>query len=174
MSMGLKPNPIAARNLAVLSSTYEEAWPFFQEAWELLMADYTEDPAYERLTRNLVTEICFFLQQAVWYDEMIAFEKVVPDFARNLDAFLTMQTKIYMYASDFAGAESILAANCFPTYAKARDDLISMWNKVQEGLAAQAKGSELTYVEKHQARLANPVPENIGCQYAAEYCSTYW
>jgi hypothetical protein len=94
---------------------------------------------------------------------------------------------------------------CFPTYAKARDDLISMWNSAQEGIAYQKKnanvlslpsfpssGSDqpsaaasgralgngeavpLTPLEKHKARVENPVPENIGCQYAAEYCTTYW
>lgn len=48
------------------------------------------------------------------------------------------------------------------------------WNAAQEGLAQQKKGSALTYVEKHQARVSNPIPENIGCQYASMFCANYW
>lgn len=49
------------------------------------------------------------------------------------------------------------------------------WNAAQEGLAQQKKGAEpLTYVEKHQARVSNPIPENIGCQYASMFCANYW
>ena len=51
---------------------------------------------------------------------------------------------------------------------------MDMWNEVQEGIAAQKKGSELTNVEKHQARVQHRVPDNIGCQYASEYCDSYW
>lgn len=98
----------------------------------------------------------------------------VPLNHRNLDAYITMQTKVLLHESKYQDALSILAKNCFPTYAKARSDLIAMWNSAQEGVAAQSKGTALTYVEKHQARVSNPPPENIGCQYAAEYCTTYW
>jgi len=51
---------------------------------------------------------------------------------------------------------------------------MEMWNTVVEGLAAQAKGGELTYVEKHQARRSSPIPDNIGCEYASDYCDNYW
>lgn len=103
-----------------------------------------------------------------------------------------------MNGAKYEAAAELLGSECFPTYAKARDDLMAMWNTAQEGtllspyfhtmksvcsliclslyvgIAADAKGSALTYVEKHQARVRNPVPENIGCQYASEYCNTYW
>ena len=45
---------------------------------------------------------------------------------------------------------------------------MSMWNEAQEGIAKQKKGAELTYVEKHRARMDHPIPDNIGCQYASE------
>lgn len=48
---------------------------------------------------------------------------------------------------------------------------MSMWNEAQEGIAKQKKGAELTYVEKHRARMDHPIPDNIGCQYASEVMS---
>jgi len=174
-SMELKPNPIAARNLAILCQTYEEAWPHFMAAWEILQqGEWRNDPAYERLTRNLVTEMSFLLQQEGWYSRMEEWVKVVPEFARDLDAFVTLQSKLAIHNGQFSEALEILGANCFPTYASARDDLMDMWNTAQEGLAAQKKGSPLSFVEAHQVRVANPVPENIGCKYASEYCTNYW
>ncbi len=51
---------------------------------------------------------------------------------------------------------------------------MSMWNNAQVGLAQQKKGSTLTNVEKHQARVNNPVPDNIGCQYASEVGTVFF
>ena len=92
-----------------------------------------------------------------------------------------MQTKYFLNKKQYQAAASLLGKNCFPTYAKARDDLTNMWFAAQEGLAQQAKQQQtnddkatLTNVEKHQNRVQNPPPDNIGCQYAAEYCTWYW
>ena len=65
-SMEMKPNPVSARCLAVLSKSYDEAWPFYETAWSTLHTQFASDPAYERLSANLVTEISFFLQQSGW------------------------------------------------------------------------------------------------------------
>jgi hypothetical protein len=173
-SLELRPNPIAARNMAVLSQTYEEAWPYFMMGWNLLQQEWKSDPAYERLTRNMVTEISFLLQQESWFDRMGEWIKQVPAFAQNLDAFVTLRIKYMMHNGQYTDALEMLGSNCFPTYASARDDLMNMWNSCSEGVAAQKKGSELTYVEKHQARVNNPIPENIGCKYASEFCANYW
>lgn len=174
LSMSLRPNPIAARNMAVMQKTYEDAWPYFMEGWNLLQKEWKHDPAYERLTRNMVTEISFLLQQESWFDRMSEWIKQVPEFAQNLDAFVTMRIKYMMHNEQYSEALEVLGAECFPTYASARDDLMNMWNTCQEGVAAQKKGSALTYVEKHQARVNNPIPENIGCKYASEFCANYW
>lgn len=45
---------------------------------------------------------------------------------------------------------------------------MSMWNTAVVALAQQQTDTTLTYVQKHQIRVKNPVPENIGCQYASE------
>jgi len=185
-SLDMHPNPISARCLAVLSSTQEEAWPFFQDAWALavtwpnqwaLLWPRHDKAAYDRVTLNLVSEISFFLQQALWFDAMGAFLPSVPEAYRGVDAYVTMQVKFFMNSNDFAAARAVLGKNCFPTYAKARNDLMDMWNKCSEGLALQKKGgASLSILEKHQARSLpeNRIPDNIGCQYASAYCTNYW
>jgi hypothetical protein len=171
-SMALKPNPIAARCIAVLQTTPQAAWPFWQLAWQVAQTDFAKDGARQRITLNLVTEISFFLQQELWYEEMASFAQTVLDGNylgdMNSDAFMTMRIKTLLHNNQNKDALDILGANCFPTYAKARDDLMNMWNQAVMGVAAQSKGSPLTYVEQHQARVSHPIPDNIGCQYASE------
>lgn len=105
---------------------------------------------------------------------MAAFIEQVPDGHRELDSFLTLQIKVHMNNAKFDSALSMLGKYCFPTYAKARDDLMVMWNDCQLGRAQQAKGASLSSVEKHQVRVNNKIPDNIGCQYASKYCDNYW
>jgi hypothetical protein len=173
-----RPNPIAYRNLAVLQSTPEAAWPLWNEAWKCLHTSWTKDPSYERLTLNLITEISFFLQQEAWYPEAEEFIIQVNTHGYlttyKPDAFVTLEIKVMLNNKNFESAQNILGKECFPTYAKARSDLMSMWNLASEGIAATKKGSSLTMVEKHRARLASRIPDNIGCQYASEYCTNYW
>jgi hypothetical protein len=69
-----------------------------------------------------VTEISFFLQQEL----TVLDGNYLGDM--NSDAFMTMRIKT-LY---------ILGANCFPTYAKARDDLINMWTQAVMIAAAGA------------------------------------
>lgn len=177
-SFALKPNPIAARNLAVMQTTVEAAWPYWQVAWKNLHSEWTTSPLYTRLTLNLITEISFLLQQELWYDEMATFMEDVIGHnymaTYQVDAFITMEIKYFLYTEQYTKAKDLLSVNCFPTYAKARSDLMSFWNSAVEGIAKTKKGTELTYVEKHQARMSNRIPDNIGCQYASEYCINYW
>jgi len=176
-SNNLRKNPIATRCLGVLQTSYEAAWPYFQEAWKISQSDeYVADvEAYFRLTDNLVTEIGFFLYQNKWYAEMDAFLPMVPEANRGLDAYVTMEINVALYyKKTYQTAKDILSKNCFPTFAKARADLMVFWNDAVMGLAQERKGGALTNVEKHQARINNRIPDNIGCQYASEYCTNYW
>lgn len=178
-SIELHPTPIAYRCLAVLQTTPEAAWPYYQQAWaNLHTAHKSDSDAYQRLTYNLITEISFFLQQNLWYDEI---GKFISDVRSNnylkdyeVDAFVSMEIKYNIEQKAYTPAKESLSSHCFPTYAKARDDLMSMWNTVVMGEAEVKKGGALTTVEKHQARVQNKIPENIGCQYASEYCTNYW
>lgn len=174
-SMKLKPNPVAARCIAVLQQTREDAWVYYEQAWKILHENFINDPSHDRLTANLVTEMSNFLVQVGWYDKIALFLNDVPQQYHHLDSYLFMQIKYYISISDFKSAEIILGKECFPTFAKVRGDLMTLWNTVQVGIAQQQKGSiPLTNVEKHQARRKHPIPENIGCQYASEYCDNYW
>lgn len=172
-SISLKPNPVAYRCLAVLQSNVNDAWPYWQQAWSNLHSSWTGDKdAHQRLTYNLIQEISFLLQQNLWYSEMGPFindvrsHNYLKDY--EVDAFVTLEIKYNMYQKDYASAKSSLASHCFPTYAKARDDLMTMWGNVVMAIAEEKKGTPLTYVEKHQARMADKIPENIGCQYASK------
>mmetsp|Transcript_28353 Transcript_28353/g.62805 ORF Transcript_28353/g.62805 Transcript_28353/m.62805 type:complete len:740 (-) Transcript_28353:392-2611(-) len=176
-SMSLRANPIASRCLAVLQATAEEAWPYFLQAWVLSQSAYTADPAHARLTLNLVTEISFLLQQEEWWGLAEVFVKEVEGLQvqwGDSDAYVTLKIKLSLQGGRYSQALESLGGNCFPTYAKARDDLMSMWAEGVEGVAGQKKGAALSLVEKHQARMQHPVPDNIGCQYASEYCLNYW
>lgn len=173
MSMQLKPNPIAARTLGVLMAKPEQAWSYFQVAWKNL-PQWKSDPSYYRLIDNLVVEISNFLIQEMWYDEMAKFVEEVPSDHKELDSFLAMESYLYLHQAKYDDAVELLKSHCFPTFAKARDQLMAMWNSAQEGIAAVKKGAPLTALEAHRARIENPIPENIGCQYASEFCSNYW
>lgn len=175
-SMKLRPNVIASRCIAVHQSTPEEAWPHYLQAWKLLsVSDRKSDPAIARLYNNLVVEMSFFLVQENWLPQMQWFVTVVPEENRGLDGFLSLKLTVLLAEGKNEEAIDVLSSNCFPTYAKARDTLMDAWNSAQEALAQQKKGSvALTNVEKHQARVSNPIPENIGCQYASMFCANYW
>lgn len=182
-SMALRPNPIAARCLAVLSQNAQEAWPYYQLAWQLSQEEFAADVSYERLTVNLVSEMSFFLQQEQWYDAMARYAQefqsalaALPS-APSVDALITMAVKVQLHQQQYDDAITVLGAECFPTYAKARADLMDMWNEAVEGRAAQQKQQQLEQLsakERHQARMQSPIPDNIGCEYASEYCINYW
>lgn len=171
-SLELHPHPIAARCLAVLSANAQEAWPWYEQAWKLLQPMAQSEPeVFQRLGANLVTEMSYFLVEAAWLDQMVAFMEMVPAPFRGLDAFLMLSYKVALMQRDYHQAIGILSKECFPTFAKARDDLMTSWNAAQEGLAQQAKDKHqldqglpampLTAVEKHRARMASPIPDNI-------------
>lgn len=174
-SMELNPNPIAARCLAVLSSSPSDAWQTFQRAWSLTLShgqsSFIEDvpSTRERLLDNMVTEMSFFLQQTTWYDAMESFISQVPPKQQALDGFISMQVMLYNQRAKYDEAIALLSKNCFPTYANSRLDLMNLWNNAVEGKAG-AKNA----LQRHRARMSTPIPDNIGCQYASEYCINYW
>lgn len=173
-SVTLKPNPIALRCLAVLQTDAESSWSYYTQAWGVLHRDWKNDvDAYTRVTRNLITEMSFFLQQEQWWDRASWFIDQVNGggYANGieLDAFTTLQIKVKLQQAKYDDAMTMLSSNCFPTYAKARDDLMAMWNTAVEG-----KAGATSILARHQARMQTRIPDNIGCQYASEYCNNYW
>ena len=77
---------------------------------------------HQRVLLNLITEVSFFLQQALWYEEMAAFAAVVEQggylSGYTVDAFETLKIKSLMHSEDYSAALVLLKKNCFPTYAK--------------------------------------------------------
>ena len=179
-SLDLLDNPIAWRCMAVLQKTPESAWMFYMKALESLASgpmSFDSDTT-ARLGRNLATEVAFFLQQNKWWSQLADFIDT-PLAAANadLDALITSQVKVLQWRGGedaLTESRSLLSKHCFPTYASARDDLMALWNRAVEGLYAVAKGHDLSPKEAHQARMQDPIPDNIGCQYASEYCVNYW
>ncbi len=178
-SMNRKPNAIAARCLALLCKTPDDAYPLFQKAWQLALND-TKEPSRDRLLLNLAAEITQFLQS----QEDPKWLPVLEDFLQKLnnvpadvlttDQVITSGIAVALFRGDYEKAISILKSNCFPTYGKARKELIAYWYRAQLMKAEKETGRPLTRWEQRQVRVGNKVPRNIGCPYAETYCDTYW
>jgi hypothetical protein len=133
-------NPVAARNLAVLLSTPQEAWPFYQQAFSMALElsvpnnttawDDTDDgngvaavniQAGQRLLVNLGSEMCALLQGASMWTELQEFlesEEFGAASALNpslstLDTVLLSQVfvKLRVAPTDPEGALAILGAD---------------------------------------------------------------
>ncbi|GMH51626.1 hypothetical protein TrST_g11002 [Triparma strigata] len=186
-SLKLNQTVVAYRNLALLQQTPSEVNDYFQKAWSHFKA--TENTGSDkdavlqaRLGRNLATEILSYYQQENMVDEMSDLLSDLSDLQscidfESLDLVQTSRVLVNLAlatTSSYNSAIKILASNYFPTYASARTDLSSFWFRAHEGLAEINKGSPLTNIEALRARKADPVPENIGCQYGGQYCDSYW
>ena len=169
MSMDLKPNPIAARCIAVLQKTTTDAWTNFNIALNIL-EEWKDDASYARLQRNMINEMAIFLQGTAYYDDMETFITSIPENLLNsLDAVLELRVILLIHQSNYDDAMYILSNNCFPTYATERIDLMNLWN-----LAVVSKAKAVSQLEQHIARTENPIPRNIGCYKGSKYCLNYW
>ena len=191
-SLQLKANPIAARCLALLQSNYLDAIPYFSQAWDLAinLDSNVEKDAKTRLIRNLANEIASFYLSYFDVNKQIQEElyhflvnQVEPQAAASgdkklleLDNILYAQTRVYVvYLESPNDALNVLSTNCFPTYGKARENLISTWYEAKELQASQKNEKKsLTKIEAHDVRVNNPPTRNLGCPYASWYCETYW
>ena len=168
-SMDLRPNPIAARGLALLTATYPDAMVEYKTAWKILTSDYAADAAYPRLVLNLAAEMAVVLTQASLWDDMRWLLAVAPPQALALDPLLKMQATLLVHDGQFDEAMAILEGNCFPTYASERGTLVTLWQK-----AVEERAGAVSELDKHRARMATPIPRNIGCQKGSRYCLNYW
>lgn len=182
-SMSLKPSAVAARNIALLCPDATCALPWFQKAWGIALTS-TEDPNQDRLLFNLGAEIAQFLQSEgttdAKYNEILADflagvdGQKVPETLLNTDQVLTSRVAVAIFKKNPDEALDILAKNCFPTYGRARKDLIAFWHAANLQKAETAAGRKLNRGEAREVRWANKPPRNIGCPYADTYCTTYW
>jgi len=188
-------SPLTARCLAVLSATPEEAWGYFQQAWNVTRAVPPAGEAAEvtgRFTRNLSDEMLSFLignlkgattatpnTLSPWYIRLSHFHAEASAAVDELQAGVsdTMQVAGVMLDAGekrFGPGLGVLREGCFPTLGRGRDVLISLWQGMVVANQSEAQGRCLSAVEAHQARRAMPVPRNIGCPYATLYCEQYW
>jgi hypothetical protein len=192
-SFKLRPNAVAARNLALLQKTPEAAYEWFLKAWKIAKVTDKQDPLAARLFLNLGAEISQFLQSqtdAKWVTALAEFlvdidaayaDGTIPadSHLRKSDQVLTAQIKVHLSEIKGAGrqpaeAVKVLARECFPTYGKARKELIAYWQEAHYQLKIAEVGRPLTQVEKRNVRVNNKAPRNIGCPYAETYCDSYW
>lgn len=187
-SLEQRPTAHATRCIALLQSDPEKAYQYFIQGWELALAQHATDPLAARLFLNLGTEISQFLQSSevgtvqrleAWINSVDAGYKSgrIPQSChlRNSDQFLTTVVKYHLMSKRPDPAISILAKGCFPTYGRARKELISYWQEAHfMKKIAEVGGRPLTLLEKRNVRLDYKPPRNIGCPYADTYCPHYW
>ena len=170
-SMALRPNPVAARCLALLTATsYADSMTALKEAWKLLTSpDFEDDAATPRLVLNLVSEMAVLAVQASLYDDMRWLLAVAHPHTLGLDPVLKMQATLLIHDEQYDAGMAVLAGNCWPTYASERLALMSLWQK-----AVERKAGAVSELDKHRARRATPIPRNIGCNKGSRYCRDYW
>jgi hypothetical protein len=184
-SMSLKATAVAARNIALLcgETDYDCAFSWYQKSWALAVSNRKE-PNRDRLLKNLGAEISAFLQAVApinhdFYGYMNEFisevEKTdVPESLKHTDQYLTMLVSSHINNSQFDAALDILSSECFPTYGRARSELIDYWNNAQLLKKQEELKRDLTRGEQRDLRMTAMPPRNIGCPYASTYCLTYF
>lgn len=176
-SIELLPTPIAYRCIALLSAS-TDVWSYYQLSIESLsnaavaFAGDVNADAIDRLTQNLYSEIAIYLAQqssASWMDISRDFLNNLPSNLIEIDSILRLQVTVSNYDKNYDASLSILSKHCFPTYATDRVYLMSLWTAAVEGNC----GSTIE-LDKHRCRVANPIPQNIGCSKGSKYCLNYW
>jgi hypothetical protein len=171
-SMALRPNPIAARNLALLSSSSTDAMLGYRQAWDILASPsspWRKDRAFQRLVLNLVNEMGVFLAPSTHFDDMAWLLSIAPEETRSLDSVLRVEVVLALHNREYDKAMQVLESNCWPTYATDRQYLMTLWTQ-----AVEAKAGAVTQLDRHRARMESPIPRNIGCNKGSKYCINYW
>lgn len=181
LSLDQRPNPIAARNLAILQKTPAEAFIWYKKALAIAFADATE-PSRIRVLRNLGAEVAQFIQSNTGVEWKAALAAYVDDLKTRgapkelmrTDQVITSIIKTHIYRGEFEAAVEIMSKECFPTYGRTRADVIADWHEAQRGIKERDIKRKLSKGEA--AKLRNDIfpPRNIGCPYADTYCPSYW
>lgn len=153
---------------------------YYGYAWDSLVNpssvwQHSDPDTFGRMVMNLANETSYFLQTAEWDSVMESWLNSAPDSVQELDSFLLMRVKVLLTNHEPQEAMSVLSSKCFPTFGRARQDLLDSWFEAVEMIASdELGGRELTPLEGHQARMKTQPPRNIGCPYADWYCIWYW
>ena len=147
-SMALRPNVLAARNLATCAPTVAAGKAAYDRAWALWAALPETDAAKAHVGRDLSGEICGWLLGNDQWAALKAFlADLSPDQA-NKDRALHAAAAVAVRDGDFDAAIPVLRNNCFPTYGSMRGALIQLWFQAQTLKAEKTKGAALSVREK--------------------------
>jgi hypothetical protein len=146
-SRKLNPSVHAARNLAIIAPTQNEAVNLYKEAWARWEAlDPNVDPTVTQLGADLAGEFCgWLLGNERWADLELFLHSlhssgVSSQIFLGKDRVLHAQAGLAVRRGDFDAAITILRGNCFPTYGSLRANLLALWWDAQKGKAMAEKG----------------------------------
>eukprot|EP00939_MAST-03C_sp_MAST-3C-sp1_P000462 g462.t1 len=157
-SMALKGNAHAARALAFLAESLNDAIEMYSESWSLALdalrrADDEGDDGAKQLGVDLSSEYAGWLmgnEQWLLLREFLASLASASEPIRSYlkkDRVLHAQAALAVHNGDFEAAIRILRDNCFPTYGALRQMLIELWHEAQLQKAVKNKGSALSKAE---------------------------
>lgn len=129
----LRPNPHAARALALLAPTPQLAWASYLEGWAALQptgssvdgapgasgafGDSSTDPIRDAVMDSLVREMCEFCRATGMLPELRSFLATVKGAElRRSDAVQYSTALLAMNSSDWKTAMSTISNNCWPVY----------------------------------------------------------
>ena len=152
-SIELKPNVVAARNLAVAAPNatvtrqmYAQAWSIWEQGFKNISHPSHLDTA-KLLGKDLAREMCAWYTASSRFDDLRIFlSKPLPDIAglQTKDQVLHAKAALAVHDAEEAMAKnpkgavelaheaiSILTSNCFPTYGTMRSQLLNLWLRAQ-------------------------------------------
>ena len=142
-SITKRPNAHAYRGLAVMSSTPNEGWENYQNAWKCYLSlSEEQDVVKNRIGKDLSREIATWLMLNNRWDDLREFLSSLPESYKSKDRVLHAQASLHVHDGDFASAKKILRSNCFPTYGSERSALIELWWNSLVLEAESEKGGE--------------------------------
>ena len=149
----LKPNPHAARALALLAPTPAAAWVLYKQGWASLQpsggfGDSAKDPLRDAVMDALIREMCEFCRSTGMVAELKSFLATVTEAKlRDSDAVKYSVAALAMNVSDWKTAMATIGGSCWPTYVGSTHLglLSSLWEVAtyaryaeEEGLTADA------------------------------------
>ena len=156
----LKPNVHAARNLALLAPDNASQLAFYKEAWAVWLGWSAEDPARQRLGRNLASEFSIWMAVNNEWGTLRAFLVALPAACPgcvDADRVLDAHASLYVHDAAYEKALQLLSSNCFPTYSSDRSRLIHLWYQAHLQMEEARLGRALTRIDTVRLR------RKIGC-----------
>jgi hypothetical protein len=170
-SMSLKPNVVAARNLALLASSpqarvarYHEAWELWKELSASAGGKWRDPPeATARLGLAVSKEFSALLTSTADWAGLQAFHTELavhcPACMRGFgeDRFLDAKASLLISKREYNTAIDVLTSHCFASYLGERTSLIGKWYHAKYMLEVERLGRNLTRIDTVRFK------KRIGC-----------